>query len=115
MIKPDNIEQREEAARLYEEAVAADIAVNDAPQSMPDEEFAALDLKATRARLAANNHPLEILIDNDGDVARCGVCNAPLMADDELLEDPVTGESFLRSALGLPPRETDSDSEEEAA
>lgn len=43
-------------------------------------------------------------IDEDIDPARCARSGVVLLADDELVEDPETGERFLRAALGLPAR-----------
>lgn len=61
------------------------------------------------------------LWDDDTDetsIIRCKVTGVPIFETDEYVSDDETGEHWLRSALGLPPRpeETeDEDEEEEAA
>lgn len=106
MSKPDNMEERLEALRLYEEFRRLDNARAEATTIMPDEEYDVLDKAADAAQEAYDTHPTPPLIESyDAEsVKRCGVCEAPLFEDDELLVDPSTGELFLRSALGLPPR-----------
>jgi hypothetical protein len=111
MNKPDNMEAREEAARLYEVVVKAqDARDDDAAQDLPEDEFKVLDASARAAEEAYEAHPLVLVTNYDGDeVLRCGACKAPLVDGDELLEDAHTGEMFLRSALGLPPRAKEED------
>lgn len=109
MIKPDNMEEREEAARLYMEWHRLKVELENAREDggEADEEFRALDARENAAWEAAyENHPLALMTNYEGDeILRCGACKAPLIEDDELVEDAYTGELFLRSALGLPPRE----------
>jgi hypothetical protein len=110
MIKPDNMEVREEAARLYEALVKAQDARDEASQDMPEDEFKVLDHAASAAEEAYEAHPLVLSTSCDGDeVLRCGACKAPLLDGDEIVEDPDTGEMFLRSACGLPPRAEEED------
>lgn len=53
----------------------------------------------------------ELMTDWHDNVIHCGVCDAPLWVDDEVLEDAHTGEMFLRVALGLPARAQDDEPE----
>lgn len=87
----DNIEEREEAARLWAQAYEA------------------------RVRYA--DHPVSLLVDDDGEVRRCAKTSIPIVEDDEVVEDLDTGEIWLRSAVGLPPRDAvvDDEAAEEAA
>jgi hypothetical protein len=103
MIKPDNMEAREEAARLYEAMAKAQDARDEAPDDISEEEFKALDDAASAAEAAYEEHPL-VIDDEHGEVLYCAACKAPLIVGDELVEDAYTGELFLRSACGLPPR-----------
>lgn len=83
----DNTSEREEAARLF--------------------------LAIREARDAYADHPLKVFEANDGSVLRCGIMGVPIVAGDEYVEDLETGEHFLRSALGLPPRPDTVQAEEE--
>lgn len=113
MSKPDNMEERLELLKLYEASVAADRAHEDAPRDMPEAEYAALAIAARNADTAYVDYPLAGLVTGyEGDVLFCGACEAPLLEDDELLEDAHTGELFLRSALGLPPRPAEEEGQE---
>lgn len=56
-----------------------------------------------------------VMTDGEGEVVRCAKTDVPIFEDDEVVDDPETGETFLRSALGLPPRPADPSEEEEAA
>lgn len=78
MTEISNRAEREEAAHLYE-------AIQTARQAYAD-------------------HPLSVFDANDGSVLRCGITGVPIVDGDEYVEDLTTGECFLRSALGLPPR-----------
>lgn len=68
------------------------------------EEAARLFLAIRQARDAYADHPLTVFEANDGSVLRCGITGVPIISGDEYVEDLETGECFLRSALGLPPR-----------
>lgn len=49
-------------------------------------------------------------------IIRCKITNVPIFEDDEYVSDDETGEHWLRSALGLPPRpEVTEDEDEEVA
>lgn len=56
-----------------------------------------------------------LLTDYDDDPVLCAKTGLPIWATDEIVEDPETGETFLRAALGLPARAIDADEIEEAA
>lgn len=75
---PTNIEEREEAFRLF-------TAVYEAKKAYAD-------------------HPLTVFDTYDGDVMRCAKSGIIIVDGDEYVEDLETNETFLRSALGLPPR-----------
>lgn len=114
MSKPDNMEERLEALRLYEIFRAAEDARDDAPNSMPHDEYKALDGAADAAHQAYEDHPTPALIERfeDSQIVRCGITGVPLFETDEILEDCHTGEMFLRSALGLPPRPAEEEGQE---
>ncbi len=115
MTKPDNMEERLEAVRLWEATVAADDAIYHASDDLPQAEFDVLEKAAQDARQAYENHPLTLMENHDGDaIERCGLTDVPLILDDQLLEDTHTGEMFLRSALGLPPRKEEVEEKEMA-
>ncbi len=106
MIKPSNMEEREEAVRLYLAMEKAQDARDEAPTELPDAEFRVLDDAAYAAEQAYENHPLTLLFCDEAEmIPRCAASKAPLLVTDEILEDSETNELFLRSALGLPPRE----------
>lgn len=72
---------KEEAARLYEIMIQAQDA------------YRAYDLQ---------------VVDHTGEgAARCAITHEIVLETDEYLEDVETGEVVLRSAIGLPPRETE--------
>lgn len=112
--KPDNIEAREEVARLYQEWMAAEEALANVTDKTPPDECEALQEACDKAENAYADHPVQLYenYSNADEIVRCGLSNVPVLADDEIVEDPGTGEIFLRSALGLPPR---AKVEEEAA
>ena len=95
---------REEAARLHIEMCEAQEAVNEAPDGMPEAEFSLLVAKADQAIERHHDCPHVVQMDYDGEILRCGMTKVPLLDGDELVEDTFTGELFLRSACGLPPR-----------
>lgn len=67
------------------------------------------------AERAYMDAPGDALAENDdGDAVICAKSGLPIFETDEVVEDPDTGEVFLRAALGLPPRK-DQDELEEAA
>lgn len=69
-------------------------------------EAAASKLVAFRdARAAYYDDPVPLIERSDGMAARCAISGLPLTEDDEYVEDTETGEMWLRSALGLSPRE----------
>ena len=84
----ENLAERENALRLY--------------QAMRD------------ARAAWWDHPIDLVIDDVGTPTRCAKSGIPIIEGDEVVTDEETGEMWLRSALGLPPRpETVSDGTDE--
>lgn len=109
-----DMDKRNEALALFQAWTAAEAAVEAAEEGGADSELAALRDKADDAYSAYSDHPTPALITNwsNTEVRFCGKTNVPLWEADEVLEDAHTGEMFLRSALGLPPRpETDEDVE----
>jgi hypothetical protein len=131
--------ERKEAMRLWEAAEAADAAYQ--AQNYPDpdpigEKYRALHQEleereneergwagkraAKRAAdKALDDYPEQLLLRylaGEHVVACCGKSGVVLLESDEIVEDPESGEIFLRSALGLPPRPEEKDDElEEAA
>lgn len=49
----------------------------------------------------------------DGKAMICAVSGVPIWETDEIIEDPETGEVFLRAALALPPRPEPNDEDED--
>ena len=92
MRKPADIEERETAARLFEEWWAADVAVNNATQDVSDEDFAKLKIRAEKAQHDYKSQPLRVL-DYRGTAERCAFSHAPLLESDETL-------LVLSSAIG---------------
>ncbi len=116
MSKPEDLHLREEAVRLWELSVRLDDEIFNAPASMSDEAFNALEKAMADARAAYEANPIALSLDYDEtSVKRCGASNAPITEDDEVLVDNHTGEMFLRSALGLPERPKDEAEQEQAA
>ena len=74
----ENLAEREEAVRLYQAMQVA--------------------------KTAWWDHPLDLVIDDVGAPTRCAKSGVPVLSDDEVVTDEQTGEMWLRSALGLPPR-----------
>jgi len=78
-------------------------------------------LAPLRAAMEASNerlHALEVrtVYEDDREVPeRCAKSGVVLLDSDEVVEDAETGEVWLRSALGLPPRPEFPDEIEEAA
>lgn len=132
MVEIENLNEREEAARLlnaYRDATEAYVAeerkrpplTQDQHERLTalNERYAAEKMEilghdqglqdlseAEEAALDAYNvHELTLLEDEDGRPLRCAISRAPICDYDEIVEDPETGETFLRSATGLPPRE----------
>jgi hypothetical protein len=83
MNKPSNLEERETAARLFEEWWAADCAVNQAGPEMSDADFAALKARAEKAHHDFKSQPLRPMFD-DGIVDRCALTNVPLLVSDDV-------------------------------
>ena len=113
-MKLDDMDQRLEALRLYQ--VYSDLF--DLWNAGPTGEGEPLDSRAKMqaAYDAYVAYEVDLYTDGEGNPLKCGVSGVPLLGSDELLEDCHTGELFLRSALGLPPRpaqpdETDLDQE----
>lgn len=82
------------------------------------EDAARLAMAVREARVALANSPIRVLTDYEGEPIRCELSGLPIIEGDECVEDHTTGEIWLRSALGLPPRpevdeieETDDESE----
>ncbi len=116
MSKPEDLHLREEAVRLWERSVRLDDELFNAPATMSDEAFNALEKAMADAREAYEANPIALSLDYDEtSVKRCGASNVPITEDDEILVDNVTGEMFLRLALGLPPRKTVEAEQEQAA
>lgn len=106
MRKPDNLEARETTARLYEESWAADVAVNNAPQEMSDEDFAKLTDRAVKAEHDYKSQPLRVMIsDNPALAERCALTNVPLLVDDEIslvLSSAIGAENYNEDEPLLP-------------
>lgn len=83
---PTNLDDREEAVRLFE-------AIED-------------------ARRARANYSLRVLEGSDGNAMRCERTGIPICEGDETVEDLETGEVWLRAALGLPARDILDDEDE---
>jgi hypothetical protein len=96
-----DLEQRNEALALWRKWMEAEAVAAEGGKEA--------DIEAVAAMRAYNDHPTPALLTNfDGDGVRlCGKSGTAIFEDDEVLEDTHTGEMFLRSALGLPPREAD--------
>lgn len=95
---------RLEAARLYAVySVLFDI-WNDGPENVNPAGVRA-DMQAAYDAYIANG--VHLYTDGEGWPISCGASDVPLLASDELVEDCHTGELFLRSAIGLPPRPTE--------
>ena len=84
---PSNLSEREEAVRLFE--------------------------AIEEARLARANYSVRVLEGNDGNAMRCERTGIPICEGDETVEDPETGEVWLRASLGLPARDILDDDPEE--
>ena len=84
---PSNLTEREEAVRLFE--------------------------AIEEARLARANYSVRVLEGNDGNAMRCERTGIPICEGDETVEDPETGEVWLRASLGLPARDILDDDPEE--
>ena len=89
------MKEREEAVRLFEAYKAAERAYADCP------------------------HRLRLVWEDDENgierqvAVRCDKSGVALLIGDEVVDDPCTGETFLRSELGLPPRVLEEDEEVE--
>jgi hypothetical protein len=87
--------ERQEAARLFEAYKAAERAYAQYP------------------------HKLKLVWEDDENgierqvAVRCDKSGVALLTGDEVVDDPCTGETFLRCELGLPPRELEEDDEPE--
>jgi hypothetical protein len=99
MKKPHDLEARETAARLFEEWWQADVAVNNADESVSDEDFAKLKTRAEKAEHDYKRQPLRVRY-GDGICERCALTNVPLMASDEI-------SMVLSSAIGAESEEQD--------
>jgi hypothetical protein len=58
---------------------------------------------------------VEFLIGEDDKIIRCTKSDKPLLEGDEVVQDTESGEYFLRSEIGLPPRPVEKEDEAEAA
>jgi hypothetical protein len=114
-----DLDLREQAAALWDAYLAAESALENAPDGT---DLEALDAARDAADQAYNDLPSPALACSyyaHPDKYRCSVCGIPVWDEDEFLEDSETGEIVLRAAIGLPPRpeqteETD-ELDEEAA
>ena len=111
--KVTDLEERNEALRLYEEWAKADMAVEDAAKTISDEAYIALRKKRDAAWAAYENHPIAVMLDYDGNAKRCALSGIPLIDTDELLEDTHTDDLVLRCFV-LPPRKVEAAAPEEA-
>lgn len=111
--KIPNMEEREEAARLYEVYVAALDAADEArdDKTISDDAVAKLDEACDAARGACQAYPAKVDTNYQGGVIRCALSDVPIIDTDELLEDTHTDEYVLR-CLVLPPRSSDEGQEE---
>lgn len=101
---------RKAAEEKYDAEV---IAINQ--KYLGDSSKPALDAAASAARSAYYDaEGAGLLEDGDGDAVLCAASGAPIYDTDEIVEDPETGETFLRAALGLPARPADEVYEEAA-
>jgi hypothetical protein len=119
-MKLDNIDQRNEAFRLY--MIHSDLRDRWNNGEMAESERLDLRRDMQEALDAYYEYSAENVVDlyfdfND-DPQKCGISGAPILTSEEFVEDVHTGELFLRSALGLPPRPAEpdaSDLDQEAA
>lgn len=81
------------------------------PDIAEREELAGLIETRKAAKIAISEHHLDPLTSFDGDIQRCAASGIPIMADDEYVEDPATGEMWLRAVVGLGPRDVEDDDE----
>lgn len=94
--------------KVYEEAGDAVFAAEE-DTSIPDETLALLEAKAKEAEAAFEAAGVDLATDHIGNAILCAVSGAPILADDECLEDAETGEMVLRVAVGLGPRPVEVD------
>ena len=99
MSKPDNMEERLEAVRLYGEYSQLFDDWNGSGDGR-NKMQGAYDVYLEFA--SANN--VLLATDDDGHPMKCAASDVPLIEADQWLDDLETNEYFLRSALGLPPR-----------
>jgi hypothetical protein len=74
--------------------------------------------KAAERAYAQYPHKLKLVWEDDENgiehqvAVRCDKSGVALLRGDEVVDDPSTGETFLRCELGLPPRALEEDAEE---
>lgn len=91
--------------------------------ALEDQKHTELDIsgladKAKAAKKARYDYPEQISTvweDNNYVPERCAKSGVTLLNSDEIIADEQTGETWLRAALGLPPRPIEEDEQEEAA
>jgi hypothetical protein len=74
---------------------------------------AGIEAAIAKTMNAYMSHPMAMLEDDEGRPVRCAKSNIPILVDDEVVEDSETGETYLRSALGLPLRAIEEDDADE--
>lgn len=84
MNKPDNLEERETAARLFEAWWAADVAVNTAGLDVSDEDYAKLKIRADKAHHDYKAQPMRVRFIG-GVAERCAFSHVPILEDDDTL------------------------------
>lgn len=104
-------EQQEKLAELYKDYQRNREAVEDAYVSAKaeilDPKGAKKELRRIAAAARAAYESIEcadISVDLDDNPEICAATGAPILEDDETVSDDRTGQVFLRSAVGLPPR-----------
>lgn len=108
--------EQQEARDRYDEKQKEILAA--APNQ--DGERAAIEAQLEAAWAAYDGAAGPAVMIEDDQPVRCIITGVPLWEDDEVFEDPETGEKALRAAIGLPPRpalaeETEEDEEREPA
>ena len=129
---PDDVDQRRHALALhkaYREAEDDYLQSDEDVRSLPPEAVARIEaikaeykqetpLRAAyeQAEAAYENADGDALLEDDEGAAKlCAATGLPIWETDEVVEDPETGEVFLRGAIGLPPRQVEDDEFAEAA
>ena len=105
---------REQAADLWDAYLAAEDALENAPEDADLTSMDAARDAASDAYDALVSPSLAISYYKYAEKYRCVVCGIPVWDTDEFLEDPETGDLVLRAAIGLAPRPVDEDDAEES-